>query len=60
MNKREIMQRAWSTYIGGPARFQRSFSLCLKTAWEIAKRPQMISLADSEAIGKAIIATWHK
>ena len=58
MNKKEIMQRAWSTYIGGPARFQRSFSLCLKTSWEIAKRPQMISLADSEAISKAILAVW--
>lgn len=58
MNKRAIMKRAWSTYIGGPARFQRSFSLCLKTSWEIAKRPQGISLADSEAIGKAIIAVW--
>jgi hypothetical protein len=58
MNKSEIMQRAWSTYRGGPTRFQRSFSLCLKTAWEIAKRPQMISLADSEAISKAIIAVW--
>ena len=58
MNKREIMQRAWITYIGGPARFQRSFSLCLKTSWEIAKRPQTISLADSEAISKAILAVW--
>ena len=58
MNKREIMQRAWITYIGGPARFQRSFSLCLKTSWEIAKRPQEISLADSEAISKAILAVW--
>jgi hypothetical protein len=58
MNKREIMQRAWATYIGGPARFQRSFSLCLKTSWEIAKRPQEISLADSEAISKAILAVW--
>lgn len=58
MNKRAIMQRAWATYIGGPARFQRSFSLCLKTSWEIAKRPQIISLADSEAISKAIIAVW--
>jgi hypothetical protein len=58
MNKREIMQRAWLTYKCGPARFQRSFSLCLKTAWEIAKRPQMISLADSEAISKAILAVW--
>ena len=58
MNKKAIMQRAWATYIGGPARFQRSFSLCLKTSWEIAKRPQMISIADSEAISKAILAVW--
>ena len=58
MNKKAIMQRAWLTYKCGPARFQRSFSLCLKTAWEISKRPQEISLADSEAISKAILAVW--
>lgn len=58
MNKKAIMKRAWLNYKCGPARFQRSFSLCLKTAWEIAKRPQEISLADSEAIGKALLAVW--
>lgn len=52
MTKKEIMKLAWSTHKGGTPRFQRSFSLCLKTAWEISKRP--VYVYDAELSAKTI------
>lgn len=50
MDKKKIMKTAWNNFKYGPARFQRSFSLCLKVSWEIEKRPKNVWLtADDSA-----------